>query len=87
LYQNYPNPFNPSTKIRFDISSEVKNSDNVRLIVFDVLGKEIETLVNENLRPGSYEIVWDASNYTSGIYFYKIFSGSFSNTNKMMLIK
>jgi len=87
LYQNYPNPFNPSTKIRFDISSEVNNSDNVRLIVFDVLGKEIETLVNENLRPGSYEIVWDASKYPSGIYFYKIFTGSFTNTNKMMLIK
>ncbi|MGA2667483.1 MAG: T9SS type A sorting domain-containing protein [Ignavibacteria bacterium] len=83
LYQNYPNPFNPSTTIKYDI---MKTSD-VRIIVYDALGREIETLVNEQLKPGTYEVTWDAANYASGLYFYKIISGEFTQTLKMVLMK
>ncbi len=83
LHQNYPNPFNPVTKIRFSIP---KNS-TVKLAVYDALGKEIETLVNAELRAGTYNADWNASNYSSGIYFYKITAGEFSETKKMILIK
>ncbi|MCI0717202.1 MAG: hypothetical protein L0Y77_12980 [Chlorobi bacterium] len=64
LYQNYPNPFNPVAKIRFELPVEATR--RVALIVFDVTGREIETLVNEELNPGVYEIQWDAANYPSG---------------------
>ena len=83
LEQNYPNPFNPSTKIRFQIS----NIGFVSLKVFDVLGKEIATLVNEVISPGSYEYEFDATNLTSGMYFYKMRAGSFIETKKMILLK
>lgn len=65
LYQNYPNPFNPSTTIKFDLPK----SSNVKLSVYDITGKEIETLVNETLNAGSYETKWDGSKYASGVYF------------------
>lgn len=88
LYQNYPNPFNPETKIRFAISSNVKGeTSNVKLIIYDFLGREIVTLVNQNLQPGIYEADWDAANFSSGIYYYKIMSGDFTQTKKMVLIK
>jgi hypothetical protein len=88
LSQNYPNPFNPSTKIKFDIPSNVRSEmSNVRLIVYDILGKEIATLVNEKLQPGKYEVVWDGSKYASGIYFYKITAGNFTDTKRMVMIK
>jgi photosystem II stability/assembly factor-like uncharacterized protein len=88
LSQNYPNPFNPVTKIKYDIPSKVKSErSNVELIVFDVLGREIATLVNEKLSPGTYEAQWDASNYPSGVYFYKLTTQDFSETKKMVLIK
>lgn len=98
LSQNYPNPFNPVTKINFDIPSKVKSEKSkaplsfgegqgVRLIIYDALGREIETLVNEELNPGSYEIEFDGTNYTSGIYFYKLIAEGFSQTKKMVLIK
>lgn len=83
LSQNYPNPFNPVTKIRFD----VPRSENVMIVVYDILGKEITTLVNQHLQPGTYETDWDASIYSSGIYYYKIVSGDFTRTKKMVLIK
>lgn len=83
LTQNYPNPFNPSTKIRYS----VPQSSNVMIKVFDILGNEIETLVNEEKPVGTYEITWYAEGLPSGIYFYKIQSGSFVETKKMILTK
>lgn len=85
IYNNYPNPFNPSTKIRFDIPSGV--NDNIKIEIFDELGKEIEIIVNEHLNSGSYEITWNAEKYPSGLYFYKISAGEFSETKKMILVK
>jgi hypothetical protein len=83
LSQNYPNPFNPSTTIKFDL----KESGLVLLKIYDVLGREVTTLLNEVKSAGSYSINFNASNITSGIYFYKIQSGSFSQIRKMVLIK
>ncbi len=98
LSQNYPNPFNPSTKINFSVplfsQGGVSRRDGVvSLKIYNALGKEMETLVNENLKPGLYEVTWNASNYPSGVYFYKLSAtggvgdnnGSF--TRKMVLIK
>ncbi|HEX2786903.1 MAG TPA: YCF48-related protein [Ignavibacteria bacterium] len=88
LSQNYPNPFNPVTKIVFDIPSNVKSQmSNVKLYVYDINGKLVETLLNQNLSTGTYEITWDASNFPSGIYFYTLNSDMFSQTKKMILIK
>jgi ligand-binding sensor domain-containing protein len=83
LFQNYPNPFNPETNIKFRIA---KSSD-VRLTVFDVLGRKVSGLIDEQLSPGTYEINWDASNYPSGIYYYKLETRSYSGTMKMILLK
>jgi len=91
LYQNYPNPFNPSTKIEFDIPNlplgRGVGGMIVSLKIYDILGKEIATLVNEPLSPGSYEVDWNASSFPSGIYFYKLNSREFSVTKNMVLIK
>jgi len=96
LFQNYPNPFNPSTKILFSIplSGGVSEGDGlpaagrgVLLIIYDVLGREIQKLVNEQLSPGTYEVEFDGSNYSSGIYYYKIDAGDYAETKKMVLIK
>ena len=83
LNQNYPNPFNPSTEISFDIPK----SSFVKLIIYDAAGREIELLANEDLKAGSYSVNWDASSYSSGVYFYKLIAGEFSETKKMVLIK
>ena len=83
LYENYPNPFNPTTNIKFDIPK----SSYVQLIVYDVLGREIKTLVNENMNAGRYDINWDGSSYPSGVYFYKMVAGDFVNVRKMVLLK
>lgn len=83
LHQNYPNPFNPTTKIKFEVSKLSK----VKLIIYDVLGREIATLVNEQLKPGFYEIEWNGTKYASGIYFYKLITKDFTETKKMVLIK
>jgi photosystem II stability/assembly factor-like uncharacterized protein len=83
LSQNYPNPFNPLTKIKFKIPKQ----SNTKLIVFDILGREVATLVNEHLDPGTYEIEWDASNYSSGVYFYKLSAGNYTETKRMILVK
>lgn len=89
LSQNYPNPFNPSTKIRFSIvsSPRVLGGDLVQLKVYDVMGREVQTLVNETLKPGTYEVTFDGSALTSGVYFYKLQCGDFVQTNRMVLIK
>ena len=83
LYHNYPNPFNPVTKFRFDI----KTAGNVELVIYDNTGKAIEKLAAGYMAPGTYEIDWNASKYSSGIYYCKITAGSFSQTNKMVLVK
>jgi len=83
LYQNYPNPFNPVTTIKYDI---IKSQD-VKLAVYDILGREVAALVNEQHHPGSYEVSWDASGFASGIYFYTLTSGNFVSTKKLMLLK
>ncbi|RPI13604.1 MAG: T9SS C-terminal target domain-containing protein [Ignavibacteriae bacterium] len=89
LFQNYPNPFNPSTKIKFSVMSNVKREkSNVKLIIYDVLGKEIATLVNEELKPGTYEAEWDASQFASGIYFYSLLTNGVPvETKRMVLLK
>jgi len=83
LEQNYPNPFNPTTKINYSI----KEKGNVELKIFDLLGSEIVTLVNEEKAPGNYEVFFDASNLSSGVYLYTIKAGSFVQTRKMLLMK
>ncbi len=83
LSQNYPNPFNPETKIKF----QIPKLDFVNINVFDVLGRKIISLVNENLSPGTYEADWNASNYPSGVYYYKLIAGEYTETRKMILLK
>ncbi|HEY5123724.1 MAG TPA: T9SS type A sorting domain-containing protein [Ignavibacteria bacterium] len=83
LLQNYPNPFNPRTVVRFQLSVV----SNVVLKVYDVMGREVQTLVNEKLSAGTYEVKFDGSMLTSGVYFYKMQTGDFSETKKMILMK
>jgi hypothetical protein len=83
LEQNYPNPFNPVTKIKYSIPKH----SFVTLQVFDMLGREIKTLVNENKTAGEYEINWNAEGYPSGVYFYKLITDEFTEQKKMVLIK
>ena len=83
LYQNYPNPFNPVTKIKFSLPK----STHVKLIIYDVLGKEIAVMINQKQSAGTYEADWDGSNYPSGVYFYKLITGEFTETKKMVLLK
>jgi hypothetical protein len=83
LSQNYPNPFNPTTNIKYSIAK----SGFVTIKVFDILGKEIATIVSEYQTPGSYSIDFNATQYTSGVYFYKIITNDFSDVKKMILMK
>jgi photosystem II stability/assembly factor-like uncharacterized protein len=83
LHQNYPNPFNPTTKINY----ELPITNYVKLTVYDILGREIEILVNEKQSAGIYEVEWNGTNYSSGVYFYKLNAGDFAETKKMVLIK
>ena len=83
LYQNYPNPFNPKTKISFSIPK----SGFVRLTVYDILGREIETLVAEKMTAGMHEVGFDGKNLASGVYFYRLDTDNFTETRKMMLVK
>jgi hypothetical protein len=88
LYQNYPNPFNPVTKIRFDVpKNNGHKSMNIRLYIYDIKGREIAMLINQELEPGSYKIDLDASKYPSGSYYYKIVTDEFTDTKKMALVK
>jgi hypothetical protein len=83
LSQNYPNPFNPSTQIQFSIAQ----AGFVTLKVYDLLGREVTTLVHQNLTPSSYSVTWNASNVASGAYFYRLQSGSYVETRKLLLMK
>ena len=88
LYQNYPNPFNPVTTIKFDIPSLSRKSGNVRIDVYDLLGRKISSLVNENLSSGSYSVNFDASRYATGTYVYRLtVNNEPIDTKKMILIK
>lgn len=83
LYQNYPNPFNPSTKIGW----QMPEAGYITIIIYDVLGNRVKNLVNEYKQPGRYEIDFNASDLSSGVYFYQIQTGNFWESNKMMIVK
>jgi photosystem II stability/assembly factor-like uncharacterized protein len=91
LFNNYPNPFNPNTNIKYSIgisSGQIVNSSYVKLTIYDITGKEIKKLVDENQDTGVYEIVFDASGLASGIYFYSLFAdGKLIDTKRMVLLK
>jgi photosystem II stability/assembly factor-like uncharacterized protein len=88
LNQNYPNPFNPETIISFSIPAvHNKNTQLVKLQVFDILGCEITTLINKEMPAGTYEIHWDGTNYPSGIYMYRLIVGNYSDTKSMILLR
>jgi Secretion system C-terminal sorting domain len=91
LFQNYPNPFNPSTVIKYSIpdviASGAKQSQLITLKVYDVLGNDVATVVDEYKPAGSYEVEFSADDLTSGIYFYKLHAGSYSETKKMILMR
>lgn len=83
LYNNYPNPFNPSTTIKFDLP---KGTD-VKIAVYNLIGQEVTTLVNMHMPAGAYSISWDATNFASSVYFYRINAGTFTDIKKMVLVK
>jgi hypothetical protein len=83
LSQNYPNPFNPSTTFKYSIAKQ----SSVLIKIYDLIGNEIETLVNEEKPVGTYELTWNASNLPSGVYFYQLRAGDFVETKKMILMK
>jgi len=88
LEQNYPNPFNPTTKIRYTVPLNVKRErSNVILKVYDILGNEVAILVNEEKEPGYYEIDFNASNISSGVYIYRLTADKFTSTKKMMVLR
>jgi hypothetical protein len=83
LYQNYPNPFNPTTKVNY----ELPITNYVELSIYNLIGQKIVTLVSEKQKAGHYQVEWDASSLSSGIYYYQITAGEFVQTKKMILIK
>lgn len=83
LYQNYPNPFNPRTVIKFQVSESVP----VKIIVYDILGRDLTVLVDETIAAGVYETIWDAAEFPSGVYYYKLTAGDFVDTKKMTVVK
>ena len=83
LHQNYPNPFNPSTKISFSLPSTA----NVKLVIYDILGREIKTIIQKELSAGNYKFSFDGSTFSSGVYFYRLQAGSYIETKKMLLLK
>ena len=83
LYQNYPNPFNNTSNLKF----EILNSGNAKIIVYDAMGREVQTLVNETLNPGTYRVMFDGSNLPSGVYFYSLLTDSYKETKRLLLIK
>ncbi len=88
LYQNYPNPFNPVTTIKYEIPGDVKReTQNVKLIVYDILGREVKTLVNRHQAPGEYEVTFNGQNLSSGVYFYRLQAGDYVKTKSMILLK
>jgi photosystem II stability/assembly factor-like uncharacterized protein len=83
LLQNYPNPFNPTTNFEFSITE----FGPVNLTIFDVMGREVKTLLNTDMQPGTYKVNWSAAEYPSGVYFYRLTAGEFTETKKMLIIK
>lgn len=83
LSQNYPNPFNPATKVRY----ELPKGSYVTITLYNVIGQEVATLVNEEQQPGRYEVSWNASGFASGVYFYRIQTKEFVATKKLMLLR
>ena len=83
LEQNFPNPFNPTTTIKFSIPKEVQ----VNLVIYDILGEKVKELKNEVMKPGYYEVNFDAISLASGVYFYRLKAGDFVQTKKMLLMK
>jgi hypothetical protein len=83
MFNNYPNPFNPTTNLKY----QIPEFSHVSLKIYDLLGREVADLVNEQQAAGSYNIKFDGLNLASGIYFYQIKAGSFIDTKKMMLLK
>ena len=81
--QNYPNPFNPSTEIRY----RLPENNHVKLQVYDILGNVVETLIDTEVEAGYHSIQWNASRFASGVYFYRIVSGSFVSAKKLILLK
>jgi len=91
LYQNFPNPFNPATKIKFSLPNPPeRGANNVKLIVYDIMGREVTSLIHpgqEGLQPGTYEVEFDGSVFSSGVYYYKLETETFTETKRMVLIK
>ena len=87
LEQNYPNPFNPTTVIRYSIPATLSKNVHVQLDIYDVLGNHVSQLVNKDQKAGIYEVKFNGINLPSGIYFYRIHAGSFTNTKKLILLK
>ncbi len=83
LMQNYPNPFNPTTNIRFDIPKESR----VKISIFDVLGREVDVLVDQQMKPGTYKVDWRADKFSSGLYFYRLVTNDYVDVKKMILVK
>lgn len=83
LLQNYPNPFNPETNIQF----QIKQSADVKIVIYDVNGREVEIIVNKRLSAGTYSADWNAAKYSSGVYFYQLAADNFSQTKRMVLVK
>jgi hypothetical protein len=83
LGNSYPNPFNPTTNIKFNVA---KLSD-VNISVYDIMGREVQTLVNKRLQPGTYDVLFEGSSLNSGVYFYRLKAGNYSETKKMLLVK
>jgi hypothetical protein len=83
LYQNYPNPFNPTTTISYDVPKQ----SLVNIKVYDIIGREIAELVNDQHAAGAYKILWNAKGYASGVYYYRITAGDFVSVKKLVLVK
>jgi hypothetical protein len=83
LSQNFPNPFNPVTSIKFDLPK----SSAVKLIIYDAIGREVETVLNDRLNEGSYRVEWDANKYSSGVYIYRFITDEFNAAKYMILVK
>jgi hypothetical protein len=83
LSQNFPNPFNPTTSFKYQIAI----AGHVSLKIYDVLGREVALIVDEQRDPGEYNVTWDASTYSSGVYFFKLQAGTFTDVKKMLLVR
>jgi hypothetical protein len=83
VYDAYPNPFNPVTKVKFD----VPKSSSVRIMIFDITGRQIDNIYNGNLSAGTFEYTWDANKFNSGVYIFRVISNDFTASKKLVLLK